>query len=411
MSETESPQLRRERLAGVGTVALVCLALPSVLLMVFDTSDATNWREAMSWFLGSFAAGVLVPTLYWSSYHALGFAPIAALVWLVAVVVDVATVAGPGHWMGWSHGLPLGIMLGAAVRGRRGPDPVEGMAGVSVACLVGIVLAWTFLTHSRAFDFPVHFLATVALALVIWSWTRLFRPLFELSLEPVVWVMYKIRVRGKGVAGFPRTGPCVVMANHACWFDPLFLAKVLPRPLTPMMTSRFYDLPVVRKLMVTFGVIRVPDSLIRHDTPEIEQAIAALDRGECLLIFPEGYLRRTEERPLRRFGQGIWKILQARPDTPVVACWIEGGWGSYTSHFTGPPTKNKRPDFRRPIGIGVSDTVTVPTETLSEHLHTRIYLMNLTEAARVCLDLPELPPFQWHGKDHDDPDETHTPAA
>jgi|GEM_PF-6511314 len=87
MSETESAQLRRERLAGVGTVALVCLAFPSVLLMVFDTSNATNRHKAMSWFLESFAAGVLVPTLYWSSYHALGFAPVTVLVWLVAVVV------------------------------------------------------------------------------------------------------------------------------------------------------------------------------------------------------------------------------------------------------------------------------------------------------------------------------------
>ena len=33
----------------------------------------------------------------------------------------------------------------------------------------------------------------------------------------------------------------LVVANHAAWFDPLWLAKVLPRFVTPMMTSAFFS--------------------------------------------------------------------------------------------------------------------------------------------------------------------------
>ena len=58
----------------------------------------------------------------------------------------------------------------------------------------------------------------------------------------------------------------------------------------------------------------------------------------------------------------MWEILRARPDTPVVACWIEGGWGSYFSFKGGPPTRNKRRDFRRPIDIGVSAPEVVPAD-------------------------------------------------
>ena len=136
-----------------------------------------------------------------------------------------------------------------------------------------------------------------------------------------------------------------------------------------MMTGRIYDVRAIRPLMIRFGVIRVPEKSFKKDAPEIREAIAALDRGECVVIFPEGYLRRTEERLLRRFGQGIWQILQARPETPVFACWIEGGWGSYTSYFNGPPTKNKsKKDVRRPIVVGVSESATVPADVLAEHL-------------------------------------------
>ena len=139
---------------------------------------------------------------------------------------------------------------------------------------------------------------------------------------------------------------------------------------------------------------------MKKDAPEIREAIAALDRGECVVIFPEGYLRRSEERVLRRFGQGIWQILQARPDMPVYACWIEGGWGSYMSYFNGPPTKNKpKKDVRRPVGIGVSAPTTIAPEELAQHLRTRIHLMNLVLAARENLGLTPLPSFDLPAKE------------
>src|SRR4029077_5207621 len=118
--------------------------------------------------------------------------------------------------------------------------------------------------------------------------------------------MYRIRATGPGMAAFPPSGPLIVIANHSAWFDPVWLAKVLPRRLIPMMTSVFYDLPVMRWLMVHVAhAIRVQASKFRRDVPELEEAIAALDRGECVVIFPEGAMRRREDRPLRLFGQGV----------------------------------------------------------------------------------------------------------
>jgi 1-acyl-sn-glycerol-3-phosphate acyltransferase len=208
--------------------------------------------------------------------------------------------------------------------------------------------------------------------------------------------MYRVRARGPGLKEVPLRGPCLVVANHGCWFDPFFLAKVLPRPITPMMTSRFYDLPVARWLLRNvFPTIRVPEKALKKDVPdEIREAIAALDRGECVVMFPEGMLRRSEEKPLKRFGRGGWQILSARPETPVVVCWIEGNWGSYASYFKGPPTKNKRPDFRRPIGVAVEAPFFIEPELLKSHLATRMELMNRVVAARQYLGLDDLPRFE-----------------
>lgn len=399
MAQPESPQLRRERLAGVVSACIVCLVLPSVVLLASDIPGETEDRwEPVLWLVGAAVVGAALPLVFWAPFRALGFAPLAAVGWLVAVLWSWST----GHWVGWAHGLPLGMVVGAVARGSRGPQPAEETTGVVFAVLLGVAFAWAFTARDRPYDTAPYFLLVMSVGLLVWTWARLFRPLFELSCEPVVWVMYRIRGRGPGLANFPRTGPCIVLANHACWLDPLFLAKVLPRPITPMMTAKFYDLPFLRRLMVMFGVIRVPEKPMKKDAPEIQEAIAALDRGECVVIFPEGYLRRSEDRALRRFGQGIWHLLRARPDTPVFACWIEGNWGSYTSHRGGPPVKGKRPDFRRPIRVGVNAAETLPAGRWEEHLPLRLHLMNLVSGARAHLDLPALPPFELPPRDDAD---------
>ena len=393
MPESDSPAVRRDRVSALVAVALVCVVLPTVVILVNETA-AGSMRDAVLWLAGSAAIGAILALLYWGPYRALGLVPFTAIVWLAGAVYGVAAA----HWPGWLHGLALGAIVGATVRGRRGPEPGEENPVLIAAVLLGAGIAWGVIVAERPYDAAGYFVLAIALVLLAWAWARLFRPAFELFCEPVMWLMYAVRPCGPGLATFPRTGPCIVIANHACWFDPLFLAKVLPRPVTPMMTARFYDVPIIRRLMVAFGVIRVPEKAMKKHTPEIDAAIAALDRGECVVIFPEGYLRRSEERPLRRFGQGVWQILQARPDTPVFACWIEGAWGSYASYFNGRPTKNKKRDFRRPIAVGVSEGVTVPADVREDHLRTRLYLMNLVLAARAHLGLPPLSPFELPAK-------------
>jgi 1-acyl-sn-glycerol-3-phosphate acyltransferase len=381
--------------SAIVVAALVCLVLPSIVVLIYDvdSSDADR-RAPLIWLVIGSIGGALVPFLYWAPYRVLGLVGYAAIAWLAATIYGAAT----GHWPGWAHGIAIGIIIGAITRARRGPEPPEETYWLVASVLVGAGIAWGFIVNGRPFVNAGYFVVGIVAILFISVWLRLFRPGFEITLEPIVWMKYKIYGRGKGLIGFPRTGACLVIANHACWLDPLFLAKVLPRPITPMMTTRFYNLPILRRLMISFGVIPVSEKAIKKETPEIHEAIAALDRGECLVIFPEGYLRRTEEQPLRRFGQGVWQVLQARPSTPIFACWIEGGWGSYTSYFNGPPTKNKKLDFRHLLGVSVSASVVAPPEILSDHLRTRYYLMNLVGAARASLDLPPLPTFDLPAK-------------
>ncbi len=350
--------------------------------------------------------GLLAPWAYWSRYRAFGLVPVGAAAMLLGTVWSWAA----GAWDGWHWALAgggVGLVFGGANRALVRTAGVRAVAvEVAGGCVV-FALGLTYVSlarHGRSWveyeRLTAAVLVGLSLLLSAVSVVGLFRPLFELSLEPVVWLSYRIRGRGPGLTAIPSDGPCLVVANHACWLDPLFLAKVLPRPITPIMTARFFNVWFLKPLLKhVFRVIVVPENAIKRETPEIDEAIAALDRGACVVIFPEGYLRRKEEQPLRRFGRGVWEILRARPDTPVVTCWIEGGWGSYCSYYNGKPTQNKRPDVRRPIGVGASAPVVVDAATLAHHLDTRLGLMNRVADARKHIGLGELPPYVLPSRD------------
>jgi 1-acyl-sn-glycerol-3-phosphate acyltransferase len=232
-------------------------------------------------------------------------------------------------------------------------------------------------------------LAVLAALGALASWRALFRESFELALEVFLWPLYRIRGHGPGLDRVPVRGPLLIVANHSSWLDPPWLAKVIPRRITAMMTSLFYDLPVLHWFMRrVFQAIRVEASTFRREAPEIQLAVEALDRGECVLIFPEGFMRRRADQLLRPFGQGVWHILRQRPATPVLVCWIEGGWGTFTSY---------QPDWWRRIDVAVSEPRVLDPSLLADHRATRTYLMQACLDARRHLGLEE-PPDQGPGQ-------------
>lgn len=208
----------------------------------------------------------------------------------------------------------------------------------------------------------------------------------ELVSMPLLRWFFRIESVGPGIEQFPIRGPVLVIANHASMFDPPIMAHEVPRSVTGVMTSAFYDrwyfLPLAKWI---WSVIRVPANAYKTETPEVDAVVAALDAGRCVLLFPEGWLRRKDDVPLRRFGQGLWRILKERPQTPIVPCWIEGTWGSRFSHKDGPPGGAKPRDRGRPIHVGFGEIFTIDPALLDDAWATRFHLMDRVTACRAYL--------------------------
>jgi 1-acyl-sn-glycerol-3-phosphate acyltransferase len=388
-------------LAAAATGAVVAATLRHTA----DTTGGLPYRAVTGtalWVLAGAAGGSLLAGVQGHPRRVLGIVPFGvtglatALSWAALVSPPGAVLCVLVGCMGGLVNVPLGAAYQEAL-----PDDARGnglavlnTAGyVLMAALAGLMAGlarWGVVTPAG----QLGLVAALAAAGAVVAWRVLLREALEQFMEVVLWPVYRIRAHGPGAGRVPRRGPLLIVANHSSWFDPLWLGKVMPRPLIPMMTSVFYDLPVLRLLMTkVVHAIRVPSATFRREAPELREAVSVLDRGGCLVIFPEGMLRRRADQPLRRFGQGVWHILRERPATQVVVCWIEGGWGSYMSFCGGPPLTNKHPDWWRHIDIAVSEPQVLDASVLGDHLLTRGYLMEACLKARSSLGLePVAPP-------------------
>ncbi len=401
---TDCKAIWREREARIALIGLsgkrgLVIAMSNAMLALMFDGQGLDLREmavVVCWVAGGVAAGSLLAGLQKHPRRVLGLVPIGAT-GFTAGMAYAATGDKPDLWFCAVVGVTAGLInvplastyqatVPADVRGNA--MAVRNMTDYLFAALVGIGM--TILTHTVRLTPALQLWIIAALSLIaaLAAWWIFRREVTEQILEFVVAIMYRFRAAGPGLDTFPLKGPVIVICNHSCYLDPMLLGKVLPRTLIAMMTSVFFDHWFMRWMMIYLAdAIRVQYSGFRRDVPELKDAIATLDAGKCLVIFPEGRLRRSEEQPMRMFGQGVWHILKERPHTPVVVCWLEGGWGSFFSYFKGPPTKNKKFDIAHPIAIAVGAPHLLSDEVLCDQRKTRMYLMEQCGEMRKHLGL------------------------
>lgn len=364
-----------------------------VMLRSSPVEPSGSVPQRVTLFFTAAAVAMLVPLLQVNPQRGICFIHFGTLGLLVATTAHgIDPLASwPTAVLGAAFALPFpglstALLMHVAPRQRFAAVAIaEGLA--LVAALATSVVAWLPGEAAR------WFLVTAAVCAFGALLRLYFRECVEIVMEILFWPMYRFHVVGPGLTEVPWRGPVLVIANHAAFFDPLFLGKYLPLRLRALMISTMFDKPFLKWLAGdVYGAIRVPDRPgFRRTMPELDEAVAVLKNGENLIIFPEGWLRRREDTPLHRFAQGIHRILLQMPNTPVLPCWIETSWGSYLSYKNGPPGKNKPFDWFYKIVIAYGPPEIVPPEMLTDHKTARRYLMERVLQARTYLGLPAHP--------------------
>ena len=128
------------------------------------------------------------------------------------------------------------------------------------------------------------------------------------------------RLRRDGPCTVPRTGPCIITANHVTSADPNFLTAGSPYRLFGWMIAReFYNIPLCRH------VIRLSECIpVRRDGKDIaatKQALRQLRAGKALGIFIEGRITVPHKQSQLRDGVAA---LALRSNAQVIPAHISG---------------------------------------------------------------------------------------
>jgi 1-acyl-sn-glycerol-3-phosphate acyltransferase len=145
-------------------------------------------------------------------------------------------------------------------------------------------------------------------------------------VRPILMLAVGIHARRRDL--LPKSGPAIVVANHNSHLDTLTIISLFPlRQLPRLRPVAAMDYFMRTKAMAWFatriiGIIPVMRGGRDRNVNPLAPCEDALDRGEILILFPEG--SRGEPERLSDFKKGVAHLVSHRPNVPVYPLFIHG---------------------------------------------------------------------------------------
>jgi 1-acyl-sn-glycerol-3-phosphate acyltransferase len=172
-------------------------------------------------------------------------------------------------------------------------------------------------------------------------------------------------------------GGIIVAGNHMSWFDPLVIAHILwenDRPPRFLAKESVFRVPFVGSVIRSAGQVPVyRESAIAVEA--LRDAVAAVERGECVVIYPEGTLTRDPALwPMRgKTGAARVALATGRPLIPLAQWGAQEVLAPYTNRLRLLPRKTMQVRIGPPVDLSDlagapldADTLRVATDRLMD---------------------------------------------
>lgn len=148
-----------------------------------------------------------------------------------------------------------------------------------------------------------------------------------------------------GLEHIPARGGALIAGNHPSVLDGILLLLVVKRPVRFLVAEDLYNHRVLRPLFQLMGAIPVYRTRSSNGDA-LRAAVAALDAGELIGIFPEGTIHF--QGTLREIKRGV-ALLALKTGVPVVPLSIRGSYESFPSGAAAPRPGVIRMWFHEPV--------------------------------------------------------------
>lgn len=126
-------------------------------------------------------------------------------------------------------------------------------------------------------------------------------------------VWFRLEIHGR--EHVPRQGAVLLVSNHQSLLDPPLVGGAAPRQLSFLAKAELFRVPLLGPLIRRLGARPVRRE--GADAQALRTALASLEAGEALLVFPEGTRSDTGRVGETKPGAGLLAVLSGAPVVPV----------------------------------------------------------------------------------------------
>lgn len=165
------------------------------------------------------------------------------------------------------------------------------------------------------------------------------------------------------------SGGIIVAVNHLSWFDPLVVAYTLwtaDRPPRFLAKEPMFRVPVIGRIIRGAGQIPVYRETA-DAASAIRDALSALTRGECVVVYPEGTMTRDPGLwPMSaKTGAVRMALLSGAPLFPMAQWGAQEVMAPYVKEFRLLPRKTMHVVVGEPVDL--SDLAGRPLDAATMH--------------------------------------------